>query len=85
MFPWSDGFKPFVRQRAGKWLDQRVPFVRGDRLRITKRPHAGKIAKVDSRFAQMRVDGQWETVLGYNAVLEDGTWVAVRWDEVGPR
>ena len=65
MFPWSDGFQPFVRQRDGKWLDQRVPFVRGDRLRITKGPHAGKIATVSTRFAQMRVDGHWETVLGY--------------------
>ena len=85
MFPWNDGFQPFVRQRDGKWLDQRVPFVCGDRLRITKGPHAGKIATVSTRFAQMRVDGQWKTVLGYNAVLEDGTWVEVRWDEVGPR
>ena len=52
--------QPFVRQRNGKWLDQRVPFARSDRLLITKGPHAGKVAKVDSRFAQMRVDGQWE-------------------------
>ena len=27
-------------------------------------PHAGKIDVVDIGFAQMRIDGRWETMLG---------------------
>ena len=40
------------------------------------------MATVDSRIAQIMVEGQLETLPGYHVTLDDGKWATVRWDEL---
>ena len=59
-------------------------FKRGDRVVIITGRYEGHRGVVDSAVFQRTVDYPDELAPGYHVVLEDGTVVTVRWDQVKP-
>ena len=64
----------------GRYVDTRLRFARGDRVRITHGPHAGRRATMESRLGQLSGDHGITTEVGYQVVLDDGRAVQVPWD-----
>ena len=59
-------------------------FKRGDLVVIVSGRYEGHQGVVDSAVFQRTVDYPDEFAPGYHVVLEDGTVVTVRWDQVKP-
>ena len=59
-------------------------FKRGDLVVIVSGRYEGHRGVVDSAVFQRTVDYPDEFAPGYHVVLEDGTVVTVRWDQVKP-
>lgn len=57
-------------------------FKRGDRVTILSGKYAGANGTVDSCAFQRTVDYPDEYAPGYHVVLDDGTVVTARWDQV---
>ena len=74
---------PFYLKRLpdGRLRDTRYRFKRGDRVRITAGPHAGKTGMAESALGQLKgEDGLLVTMAGYHVQLDDGKLATVRWD-----
>ena len=57
-------------------------FKRGDRVRIVSGKYAGSDGWVESAVFQRSVDYPDEYAPGYHLVLDDGTVVTARWNQV---
>ena len=66
----------------GRIRDNRCRFARGSKVKVIAGPNAGRLATVDSRVAQIIIEGLLETLPGYHVTLDDGKWATVRWDEL---
>ena len=66
----------------GRIPKNRCPFARGSKVNVIAGPNAGRLATVDSRIAQVMIEGHLETLPGYHVTLDDGMWATVRWDEL---
>ena len=76
---------PLKRLPDGRLVDTRYRFKRGDRVRITDSPHAGKTGTADSAVGQLKgEDGKLGTMAGYHVQLDDGSQATVRWDALEP-
>ena len=72
---------PLKRLPDGRLVDTRYKFKRGDHVRITAGPHAGKTGMADSAVAQLKgEDGYLVPMAGYHVRLDDGKLATVRWD-----
>ncbi len=68
----------------GSIVDTRLRFGRDDRVRITRGPHAGSLATVESLLGCWIKDNSPQSEPGYNVALDGGDVVSVRWDWVAP-
>ena len=66
----------------GRIRDNRYRFARGLEVKVIAGPYTGRLATVDSRVAQIMIEGHLETLHGYHVTLDDGKWATVRWDEL---
>ena len=57
---------------------------RGTRVRIISGRYAGRAGIVEATVFQKTVDYPEEYAMGHHLVLDDESWVTVRWDQVGP-
>ena len=72
---------PLGRLPDGRLVDTRYRFKRGDRVRITVGPHAGKTGTADSAVGQLKgEDGYLVPMAGYHVQLDEGKLATVRWD-----
>ena len=74
----------FLKQRPdGLWEDTRFRFSPGTKVLITEGLHEGREAIIDTLVGVTQGDdGNWNGGVGYNAKLEDGRYITVRWDRV---
>ena len=76
---------PLKRLPDGRLVDTRYRFKRGDRVRITAGPHAGKTGVAESAVGQLKgEDGHLMPMAGYHAQLDEGKVATVRWDVLEP-
>ena len=57
-------------------------FIRGDRVTIVSGKYAGATGTVDSRVFQRTIDSSEVYGPGYHVILDDGTVVTVRVEQV---
>ena len=62
----------------------RQSFPRGMAIRITRGSYAGRPGTVEATVFQRTVEYPDEFAWGLHLVLDDGTWVTVRRDQVSP-
>ena len=57
---------------GGGVMDTRYFYARGDRVRITQGPHAGRLATVESLLGCWIENGRPQRNYGYNVILDCG-------------
>ena len=67
---------------GGGVMDTRYFYARGDRVRITQGPHAGRLATVESLLGRWIENNTPQSEPGYNVALDGDDVVSVRWDWV---
>ena len=67
---------------GGGVMDTRYVYARGDHVRITEGPDAGRRATIERRQARWVKHDVIHQEPGYYVVLDDCVGVAVRWDWV---
>ena len=63
-----------------RYVDVRYRFSRGSRVRMMSGHYKEQSGTVESRVAQMMVDGHSVTVPGYHVRVDGGGIATVRWD-----
>ena len=71
-----------MRLPDGRYVDARYQFRRGSPVRMMSGRYKGLAGTVESRVAQMKVDGHLVTVPGYHVKVDGGGIATVRWDTV---
>jgi len=73
----------YLKQRPdGLWEETRFQFKPGDRVGIIGGPYEGQEAVIDTLIGMVQEDNRWIADVGYNAKLEDGRYITIRWDLV---
>ena len=73
-----------LKQRPdGLWEDTRFRFGPGTKVLIIEGLYEGQEAVIDTLVGVTQGDdGNWNGEVGYNAKIEDGRYITIRWDRV---
>ena len=66
----------------GRYIEVRYQFRRGSRVRVISGRYKEQAGTIESRVAQMMVEGRLVDVPGYHVRVDDGGIATVRWDTV---
>ena len=64
----------------GRWQDTRLKYGPGTMVKITGGTYEGQIAEIETLIGMVEEEGHWIAQPGYNAKLDDGRYITVRWD-----
>ena len=78
----SDPGTWYTKSPDGRIRDNRYRFARGLEVKVIAGANARRLATVDSRVAQIMIEGHLETLPGYHVTLDDGKWATLRWDDL---
>lgn len=75
---------PWFLQRLpdGRWQDTRLKYGTGTNVRITGVTYEGQIAEIETLIGMVQDQGHWIAQPGYNAKLETGKYITIRWEFV---